>query len=145
MGVRKFIMQYASQIKKMRKYLKKLTNEPKMDLSSLSSVSKSIYKILKHEKFANRFKISVAVGSFLLTTIVAFIAVFRYESKPETLLIEGAFSTLISAILVEDAIDSKMHLLKALEFKINSIPEVKLKKKYLALLFEIIKSQSFPK
>lgn len=119
-------------------------NEPKLDLTCPYSFSTSIYKMLEHEKFVNRFKLIVSLGGVLLTIVVAVIAVYCYDGEVPEVTIEGAFSALLTIVAVEEATDSKIDLLEALQSKINEIPEERLKKKYLDMLFKILKTQSFP-
>lgn len=115
---------------------------PQLDFSCPYALSVSVYKTLKYERNVSRFK----VVSSLLGLITTLLAIFCFGNFKDTQEIMGvSFSVLINCMAIEDSIQSKMNLLSALQHKINEMPEETLKKRYLDLLFKIVKSQSFQK
>jgi hypothetical protein len=118
-----------------------LISNPKLDFDRPDTLEESIDNILKHQKVENRFKIIVAVIGLISTIIVSFTVGLNIEKS----IVASALSVLITAIAVDDALDSRKNIFEALKNKINEFDEVDLRKKYMEILMKNIENQTVVK
>lgn len=100
----------------------------------------SLNKILTREKYENYLKIGCATIGLVITVIVVCVKHADLEIVDKILPI--AFSTLITALSLEDATQSKASLIEALQSQINDTTPDELKPKFLKLLFKTLEKQS---